>query len=85
MKKDFENCFIIPKTYSVTVVTSVPWDMGMRTASRDAVWEKLFFPLQLKLISITQFNNCTFIGSSRIKKLTNPRRWRASQWLFSPI
>ncbi len=40
MKKDFENCFIIPKTYSVTVVTSVPWDMGTRTASRDAVWEK---------------------------------------------
>ncbi len=29
--------------------------------------------------------NCTLIGSSRIEKWTNPRWWRASQWLFSPL
>ncbi len=43
---------------------------GMSTASRDAVWEKLLFPLQLKSFLITQCN-CMSIGSGSNKKLTN--------------
>ncbi len=42
------------------------------------VWEKLFFPIQ------SRSYNCTSIGSCRIEKRTNARRWHASQWLCSP-
>ncbi len=55
--------------YSVTVVTSVPWDMGTSTASSiDACMGKtIFFLFNWSLFQSRNYN-CTSIGSCRIKK-----------------
>ncbi len=50
-----------------------PFDISLTTASRDAVWEKLSFPLQLKPLLITQCN-CTSIGLCSTKKRPMARR-----------
>ncbi len=47
---------------TVTIVTSIPWDMGTSTVSKTHYGKNYFFPLQLKHFLITQCN-CTSIGS----------------------
>ncbi len=56
--------------YSVTIVTSVPWDMEWVLRREKLYGKNYFFPLQLKSFLITQCN-CTSIGSGSNKKWTN--------------
>ncbi len=65
--------------YRVTIVTSVPWDMGTSTVSMG----KSIFTLHWSLFQSRSYN-CTWLIHARWNKRTNPRRWRASQWLCSP-
>ncbi len=54
-------------TYSVTVVTSVPWDTErVLRLDKDAYGKSLFSP-ELKSYSITQWN-CTTIGPARSRQ-----------------
>ncbi len=54
------------ETHSVTIVTSVPWDMEWVLRQRR-LYGKILFPLQLKPFIITQCN-CTSIGLCNTKK-----------------
>ncbi len=54
------------ETYSVTIVTSVTWDMEW-VLHRRRLYGKILFPLQLKPFIITQCN-CTSIGLCNTKK-----------------
>ncbi len=54
------------ETYSVTIVTSVTWDMEW-VLRRRRLYGKILFPLQLKPFIITQCN-CTSIGLCNTKK-----------------
>ncbi len=72
------------ETYTVTIVTSVPWDMGTSTASSfDAVWEKLFFYFFLELCQ----NFPNFLNRERVER---PFLWRdivprlSAPWFILP-
>ncbi len=58
----------LTKTFSVTVVTSVPWDMGMSTASSSTLYGKNYFFLFNWSLFQSRSYNCTSIGSWKIKK-----------------
>ncbi len=58
------------KTYSVTIVTSVPWDTERVLRLVKTHMGKCLFSPELKSYLITQWN-CTTIGSCRCRKRTN--------------
>ncbi len=47
------------------------------------IWKNPFFPLYWNLFQSGNYN-CTWLVRVRWKKRTNPQRWQASQWLYSP-
>ncbi len=57
-------------TYSVTIVTSVPWDTERVLRLVKTHMGKCLFSPELKSYLITQWN-CTTIGSCRCRKRTN--------------
>ncbi len=61
---------IARKTYSVTIVTSVPWDTERVLRLVKTHMGKCLFSPELKSYLITQWN-CTTIGSCRCRKRTN--------------
>ncbi len=58
------------ETYSVTIVTSVPWDTERVLRLVKTHMGKCLFSPELKSYLITQWN-CTTIGSCRCRKRTN--------------
>ncbi len=62
--------FALLLLYSVTIVTSVPWDMERVLRRRHLYGKKNVFLFSWSLCIITQWN-CTSIGSCSTKKRTN--------------
>ncbi len=67
-------CIVLKKTYSVTIVTSVPWDTERVLRLVKTHMGKCLFSPELKSYLITQWN-CTTIGSCRCRK---PNQWVGS-------
>ncbi len=67
-------CIVFEKTYSVTIVTSVPWDTERVLRLVKTHMGKCLFSPELKSYLITQWN-CTTNGSCRCRKM--------NQWVGS--